>query len=180
MDGLEWNKFGASVLIAALIAVVVSTVVDAIYYPSFPERNGYEIEVTEDSGSGKVVAEEKPIEIKALFTAASLESGRKIFSQKCTVCHTIDKGGASKTGPNLWGVLGTKKTSNSTFSKYSKALKSKEGDWDYESIFAFLHKPKKYAKGTIMSFVGLKKHEQVADVVKYLQSQADKKYHDPK
>ena len=93
--------------------------------------------------------------------------------KKCTACHTFDEGGANKVGPNLWNVVGRPIASAGSY-KYSDGLQEKSGDsWSYENLDGYLHKPKDWAPGTKMSFAGLKKVKERADLIVYLRSLSD-------
>jgi cytochrome c len=94
--------------------------------------------------------------------------GAKVF-KKCKVCHTVNKGGKNRVGPNLFGVAGTKAAGVKGF-RYSKAMKASGLTWDDDTLDKFLTKPKKFLKGTKMGFPGLKKDDQRADVIAYLKS----------
>ena len=112
--------------------------------------------------------------VAAFLGSASPVKGAKLF-KKCKSCHTTKKGGKNTLGPNLWDVVG-RKIAGSTGFKYSEALKGKGGDWSFAALDAFLANPKSYAKGTKMSFRGVKKNEDRADLLVYLHSLSD----DPK
>ncbi len=94
--------------------------------------------------------------------------GAKVF-KKCKICHTANKGGKNRVGPNLFGIAGAKAASVKGF-KYSKAMKASGLTWDDDTLDKFLKKPKKFLKGTKMGFAGLKKDGQRADVIAYLKS----------
>ena len=98
--------------------------------------------------------------------------GERLFNQQCKSCHTVDKGGANKVGPNLWSVVGRKKASHDGFS-YSSALQGKGGDWSYEDINHMIFKPQGYVRGTKMAFAGLVKEQDRADVIAYLRTMSD-------
>src|SRR5690606_24320537 len=91
-------------------------------------------------------------------------------------CHSIEKGGPNKVGPDLWGVVNRPIASHEGFS-YSGAMKefSEDGSvvWDYEHLNHFLESPKGYIPGTAMGFAGLKNIEDRANIIAYLRSQAD-------
>ena len=96
-------------------------------------------------------------------------AGEKIF-KKCKACHQVGDGAKNRIGPVLNGIVGNEIASVDGF-KYSKAFKAKKDEglvWTEEELDAFLTKPKKYLKGTKMSFAGLKKEGQRADVIAYL------------
>ncbi len=169
MKDLELNKVFASLLVGALVLVGVGVIVDILYQPMKVTRRGFEIEVTESLG-GK--AEAVKLDIPTLLASANIEKG-KIISKKCIACHNFGKGEPNKVGPNLWGVVGSKKAHLGGSFKYSKAMLSQSGIWGYDELFHFLKKPQGYIAGTIMAFAGISKPEQVADVVLYMNSMSD-------
>ena len=172
MSGIELNKVIAAILLASLIAMIVGTVANILYKPNLESNiRGYQIEVAEDEEvSSQVAAENEVIDIEKLMLEANAENGANIV-KKCVSCHTFNNGGGNKVGPNLWNILNSPKGKHPGFA-YSKVLANAEGKWDYESIFSFLKKPSKYFPGTKMSFAGLKKPEDIADVVAYLKERA--------
>ncbi|KAE9629326.1 c-type cytochrome [Parasedimentitalea maritima] len=101
---------------------------------------------------------------------ADLAKGEKAF-KKCKACHTVDEGGKKKTGPNLFGIVGAPVAAADGF-KYSKAMVGYGGEWTAERLNAFLTKPKAEIKGTKMSFSGLKKAKDRANLIAYLNSQS--------
>lgn len=113
-------------------------------------------------------------DIATLLASADQDAGAKI-SKKCAACHSLNKGGANKVGPNLWDVVGRAVASHEGF-KYSGALTDIGGEWSYEKLNAFLTKPKDFAAGTRMSFAGLKSAEDRANLIAFLRSLSD----DPK
>lgn len=173
VDGFEFNKLAASVLIAGLAAVIIGKIGGALYHPEIPETRGYQIEVAEETPGG-AVKEKEVIKIGQLMAAASAERGQKV-AKKCLACHTFDKGGANKVGPNLWGVLGNQMAQNAGFA-YSPALSGMSQGWDYNNLYAFLNNPKKFMKGTKMAFVGLRKPQDIADMIAYMHQQSDTQY----
>ncbi len=98
-------------------------------------------------------------------SAADLKAGAKVF-KKCKACHSL-KPGKKKVGPTLHGVIGSKAAGMKKF-KYSKAMKGSAITWDDKTLDAFLKKPKKFLKGTKMSFAGLKKQKDRDNVIAYI------------
>ncbi len=115
-------------------------------------------------------AEEAPVEVAAEADAgadpALVAAGEKVFG-KCKACHQVGDGAKNRSGPVLNGVVGADIASVDGF-KYSKTLGEMEGAWTPEALAAFLADPRGYAKGTKMSFAGLKKDDDIAAVTAYL------------
>ncbi len=104
----------------------------------------------------------------AALAAGDAAAGEKVF-KKCKACHTFDPG-KKKIGPHLKGVIGRKAGAVEGY-KYSKAMKAADITWDAANLDEFLKKPKAFLKGTKMSFSGLKKEDQRANVIAYIEAQ---------
>ena len=104
----------------------------------------------------------------AALAEGDAAKGEKVF-KKCKVCHTFDPG-KKKIGPHLKGIVGRKAGAVEGY-KYSKAMAESDITWDEASLDEFLTKPKAFVKKTKMSFAGLKKEDQRADLIAYLKAE---------
>jgi cytochrome c len=130
------------------------------------------IDVTPDEAGAETSAEPEVIAAAApALDDALVAEGEKVF-KKCKACHQVGEGAKNKVGPTLNGVYGAQIGAVDGF-KYSKAFKTlnEEGAaWDAAALDGFLEKPKKWAKGTKMSFNGLRKEDDRLAVIEYLKS----------
>jgi len=159
------KTLGKAVGISLVMVIFVTLFTGLVYQPKKALKRGFEIELSAD-GKSVVKKEEKPVDLAALMQTADLERGAKLF-KKCASCHSVGKGEAAKVGPNLYGVVGRARASSSF--AYSDAMKAKGGTWDIESMNQFITKPKDFVPGTKMAFAGLKKPQDRADVILFLQ-----------
>ena len=85
---------------------------------------------------------------------------------RCKACHVVDKE-QNRVGPHLVGIIGRPAGSVEAF-KYSDAMKNSGKTWDEATLAAYLQDPKGYIPGNKMAFAGLKKEDEVEDVIAYL------------
>tara|TARA_B100000575_G_C23095208_1_gene631645 strand:+ start:1084 stop:1623 length:540 start_codon:yes stop_codon:yes gene_type:complete len=173
MDSFEINKIIAAVLLIALIVIGIGKISDVAFKVNKPEKSAYKIDIPEDSSklSSKVEKVVEKVDIEALLALGDISHGEKVF-KKCAACHLVNKGGANKIGPALYGVLGRKVASKKDY-KYSKAMASYDKDWTFEEMNGYLKKPQSYIKGTKMAFAGLRKEKDRASVILYLNKNSD-------
>ena len=106
----------------------------------------------------------------AAQAAGDAANGEKVFN-KCKACHAVGEGATNKVGPELNGVVGRKAAAIEGFSGYGDGLKELAAGglvWDEAKLTEYLRDPKAFNAKTRMSFVGLKKDEDLADVIAYL------------
>ena len=158
----------------ALVLMAISTIGNALVHPRDSGKGEVAVAALTDAGAGagKAPAEAAPpVEIASLIAGADTARGVKVF-KKCKACHTVDKGGKNKIGPNLWDVVNSEAGKRAGFS-YSKAMLAKGGTWNYDNLGGFLAKPKAWLPGTKMAFAGLKKARDRASVIAYLRTLSD-------
>jgi cytochrome c len=171
MDSYELNKVLGALLGTCLIVLSLNITAGAIFSPATPKKPGYEIAIPEKAGPTPAgpAAPEEPIE--KLLAAADIARGEQAI-KPCVACHTFDKGGANRVGPNLWNIVGRAKAAVAGFN-YSAAMKAKGGNWSLEELNTYLLNPKAMVPGTNMVFAGIPRPATRADVIAYLNSRAD-------
>jgi cytochrome c len=153
---------------ALIVALGSSIVAGEIFHAERPEKMGYIVEGVEaEAGAAGAAAAVVPIAVR--MQTADPAKGAEVF-KKCASCHNIQQSGANGIGPNLWAALGKPHGHVAGFA-YSEALKAKPGNWNFEEMDAWLASPRTYAPGTKMSFAGLSKPDDRANVIAYLNAQ---------
>lgn len=174
MDSFELNKIMGAILGTCLVLMVTNLTANAVFSPKKAEKPGFEIAAKEETASGggakEAAAPAEPIE--KLLQTASTEKGAA-SAKKCAACHTFEKGGPNRVGPNLYDIVNRDRAVEAGFN-YSAALKAKGGKWTFDELNKFLLNPKGYIPGTAMGFAGLPKDSERADVIDYLRTLAEK------
>ncbi|MEQ1547821.1 MAG: cytochrome c family protein [Chakrabartia sp.] len=162
----QFNTIAGWALGAGIAALGLTIVTGEYFRQGHVEKGGYHVESAAGASEGGAAAE---VPIATLMQTADAAKGAEVF-KKCGSCHTIAAGGANGIGPNLHGVMGKGKGKVGGFA-YSAGLLAKGGNWDFEAMNSWLHAPKKFVEGTKMSFAGLGKGEDRANLIAYLNSE---------
>ncbi|MEX0628114.1 MAG: cytochrome c family protein [Cucumibacter sp.] len=176
MDGFEWNKIIGAILGTMLFVLAIGFIAEAIYRPIEGRGVGYalpEVAVEgdgpENGGGDVVVAEVSPL--AGLLAAANVDAGQR-QSRKCFACHNFEEGAANKVGPRLWDIVGRPVASEDDFN-YSEAMQeygASGAHWTYDELDQYLTSPKALVAGTKMSFAGMSKPEERADLLAFLRT----------
>ncbi len=184
MGELGWNKiFGA--ILAAVLIIFGLREVSGIVFPSGAKHGGHHAEEVGEDPNEKFAAKyaywlpvsdtaggpavEEIYDLGAMLAAADPAKGQRSMEAKCASCHNWQEGGPNGTGPGLWGVVSADIAVHPGFN-YSGALRDREGNWDYAALDGFLENPARWAPGTAMSFAGLRRDDERANVIAYLAS----------
>ena len=174
----SYVNMGVGALLGTVFVLMsVSIASEGIFHSGEPEKEGFAIVAAETggeaaSGGGE---EAKGTPIATLLASADAAAGETVF-KKCASCHTSEKGGPNKVGPNLWDVVNRPIASHEGFSYSAGMTTFSEGHkvvWDFDHLNFFLEAPKKHVPGTAMGFAGLKKEDERANLIAYLRTLSD-------
>ncbi len=173
-DPLFSNKIAGALLASGLLFFGLPQLAEAVLGGGH-HGHGDELKLAypiEFEGAGTVSAGGAAVaDLGTLLAAADPVAGKR-RAALCTSCHNFDKGGANLQGPNLWGLVGRAVGTHPGFN-YSAANKALGGAWTYDRLDVYLTNPAKYAPGTSMSFAGIAKPQQRAELLAYLKTLSD-------
>jgi cytochrome c len=172
MSSFEWNKIIASVLTAMIVAMATGILAQSIVHPLRLEKPAYLPPGAEgEAGAAPAAASaEAPAALPPIgpfMEKADAKRGEQI-AKVCLQCHTFNKGEANKIGPNLFDVMEENIASVPGYSFSSALSADKDKKWDPDELNVWLYKPQDFAHGTKMTFAGLPKEQDRADVIAYL------------
>src|SRR3954454_9043993 len=170
MSSFEWNKIIASVLTAMIVAMASGILAGQLVRPKELEKRVYLVAGAEPTASAPAEgAAAGPEPIGPLLAKADPKKGEQV-AKVCAACHTFNKGGPNKIGPNLWGITEEAMAEVPGY-QFSAAMQAHKGEkWDPEKLNQWLWNPQSMIKGTKMTFAGLPDAQKRADVIAYLES----------
>ncbi len=169
MNSFELNKVLGAILGTCLITLALNIAAGSIFSAEKPAKPGYAIAVKTEGAPKEAAPKEVPIAVR--LAKASVEKGQAVAKQ-CQACHTFEKGGPNRVGPNLYNIVDEPRGEGRGFN-FSAAMKAKGGKWTYDELDKFLTNPRGYIAGTAMTFAGITNDQQRADVIDYLHTLSD-------
>lgn len=173
MDSFELNKIAGAVLLAGLVAMLAGFTADKVVRPEPLESPAYKVEGVAAASATTAAPAAAVIEpVSALLASADIAKG-EAGAKACAACHSFDKGGPNKVGPNLWNVVGGPHAHMEGFA-YSTAMKAlHDKTWDYEALNEFFAAPRQAVPGTKMAYAGMKNVQDRANLIAWLRTLSD-------
>lgn len=170
MWSLNTNKYFAGILIAIWVVWGANFAGNLIMPHADAPAHGTAVASTTATSAPSQPAE--PVQpLPVLLASADVGKGARV-AKKCVSCHTFDKGGKNKVGPNLYNMFTRTRGGGEGF-KYSGAMAEMGGKWSFADMDKFITKPKDFLPKTKMAFVGIKKATDRAALLAYLRKYND-------
>ena len=172
----ELNKVLGALLGAMILAMVTGIIARALVNPEELTKPAYMVAgVKEANAPASAAAPAGPEPIGPLLASASAENGKAIANRLCVACHTFNKGDPNRIGPNLFGIFDDTIAQGRGGFAFSSALEAHgKQKWTPELLNQWLSGPQDFAHGTKMTFAGLPKAKDRADVIAFLDSLSDR------
>jgi cytochrome c len=172
MNSFELNKILGAILGTCLVLLALNIGANALFTPRAPAKPGFEIAVAKHEGAGEPAAKQEAEPLPVRLAKHNLDRGKTI-SKQCGACHTFEKGGPNRVGPNLYGIVDSGRGEGRGGFNFSQAMKAKGGKWTFDELDKFLANPREYIPGTAMTFAGISNPQQRADLIAFLDTLAD-------
>lgn len=172
MNSFELNKVLGAVLGTCLVLLALNIGANALFAPQAPAKPGFAIAAAKPEGGEATAAKEPEVPLPTLLAKANVDKGKNTAKQ-CQACHTFEKGGPNRVGPNLWGIVDDERGKDRGGFNFSQAMKTKGGKWTFDELNKFLKSPRDYIPGTAMTFAGINNDQQRADVIAFLDTLSD-------
>ncbi len=167
LDTMTFTKAAGGLFGALLVFLLGSWAAEELYHVDASGEQAYVIDTGEEEAD---VAEVEEVDFATVLASAEPDKGARLFRQ-CSACHKLEDG-ANGTGPYLYGIVGRPKAASEGFN-YSETLANMGGEWTPENLSGFLESPRDYAPGTSMSYSGMRKVEDRANLIAYLATIGD-------
>lgn len=167
-----FNQIAMAILLALVVVKGADLIAHIAINPKMLEKNVYVVEGLEAVAVQSDQTEDVLEPIEPLLANASIENGMTL-ARRCVQCHSFEKGGPTKTGPNLYDIVNNNIAHIEGYA-YSRVLADMhDKKWTYEKLNAFLYRPRAFANGTKMAFAGLSKAQDRADMIAYMRTLSD-------